>query len=78
MQVQIIMTEDEIREVLEEMSTDPQMITVSAYRANAELWPGNRISFIDTHLAYIKSHPNLNPQHYLSNLRLSIRKTPAR
>ena len=68
------MPEDEIAQALKDMVSDPKMITKSSFRANAILWPNNKISFVEAHLMYLKSHPTLNPEHYLSNLRLMIRK----
>ncbi|HSX24086.1 MAG TPA: hypothetical protein VLE74_03235 [Candidatus Saccharimonadales bacterium] len=70
------MEETEILEALQVMEGDPSLVTKSAYRANAEHWPGNSISFIEAHLFYLKSHPAVNPSHYLSNLRLMLRKKP--
>lgn len=69
------MDELEITDALKQMEDDPGLITLSAYRANAEMWPGNRISFVDSHLAYMKANPGVEPRHYLSNLRLRIKKT---
>lgn len=69
-----MLTEPEIRERLELMEADPQMITKPAYRANALLWPDNIIPFVDSHLEYLKSHKTTVPAHYLSNLRLMLRK----
>lgn len=68
------MPEDEIVVALKDMVVDPRMITEPSFRANPILWPGNKISFVEAHLMYLKSHPALNPEHYLSNLRLMIRK----
>lgn len=71
------MNEEEIRETLQKMEKDPNFVTESAYRANTEAFPKNRISFTEKHLSYLKnlkSHPTLTPEHYLSNLRLRIRK----
>lgn len=70
------MEETDITVALKAMQTDRSLVTKSAYRANAELWPGNRISFVDSHLVYLKSHPAVNPSHYLSNLKLMLRKKP--
>ena len=67
------MAPEEVIEALQKMEADPSYVTESAYRANADLWPGNRISFVDAHLLYLKSHPAMKPEHYLSNLRLMIR-----
>lgn len=68
------MEETEILAALRLLEDDPAFVTKSAYRANAELWPNNRISFVDCHLIYLKAHPALNPKHYLSNLKLMLRK----
>lgn len=68
------MDELEIREALTEMENNVQLITESSFRANALLWPDHRISFTDNHLAYLKSHPTTNPRHYLSNLKLMLKK----
>jgi len=70
------MEELDILSALKVMETDQSLVTKSAYRANSDLWPGNRISFVDAHLAYLKSHPAVNPAHYLSNLRLMLRIKP--
>lgn len=68
------MEETEILAALRLLEDDPAFVTKSAYRANAELWPNNRISFVDCHLIYLKAHPTLNPKHYISNLKLMLRK----
>ncbi len=68
------MEDDQIREALRLMEADPTLITKSAFRANTELWPTNSISFVEAHMAYLKARPGTNPQHYLSNLRLMLRK----
>ncbi len=70
-----LMTEEEIMEALRIMETDPNCKTEPAYRANTDLWPENSIPFSNNHLQYLKSHPNLNPRHYLANLRLMIKTT---
>ena len=69
-----MLTEDEIVARLVSMEADPNMITKPAYRANATLWPDNIIPFVDSHLEYLKSHKTVEPAHYLSNLRLMLRK----
>lgn len=71
---ELLMEEAEMQAILKAMEADPSLPTKSVYRANTELWPNNRMSFVDYHLAYIKAHPSLNPRHYLSNLQLMIRK----
>lgn len=70
------MEDTDILTALQAMEDNKELVTKSAYRANSDLWPGNRVSFVDSHLAYLKSHPALNPSHYLSNLRLMLRNKP--
>lgn len=71
-----LVDEEEIRTALEGMEDNPSLVTDSAFRANAEKWPENTISFVDRHLEYLRQHPKTDPQHYLSNLRLRLRKRP--
>ena len=68
------MTDEEIIEKLRALVADTGMITDSAYTANTDDWPSNRIPFIETHLKYLKAHPMTNPEHYIANLRLMIRR----
>lgn len=68
------MNVDEIKDELVLMEADSNLITMPAYRANAEVWPNNSIPFVDNHLEYLKQHPAVNPRHYLSNLKLMIRR----
>ncbi len=59
------------------MVTDGTYATVSSYNSNAQLYPDNDISFVDKHMRYLSEHQNVNPQQYLSNLRLMTRvRTP--
>lgn len=70
------MEEDEIRNMLQTMEANPSMVTRPAFRANTEKWPDNEISFVESHIAYLKLHPKTDPNQYLSNLRLMLRKHP--
>ena len=70
------MDEEEIRTALQVMEANPALVTKSAFRANTEKWPDNTISFVESHMAYLKLHPKTDPQHYLSNLRLMLRRNP--
>ncbi len=58
-----------IRLALEGMVSDASYNTEAKYTVN----PANSLSFVDKHLTYLCAHPKLNPQHYLSNLRLMTR-----
>lgn len=69
-----IMSEQDVMTALQVMEDDPGMVTESAYKANIEQWPDHRISFSDSHILYLKNHPALNPEHYLANLKLMIKK----
>jgi hypothetical protein len=57
------------REDLMKMMDDPGFNTTSTYSPSSE----ERMLFVDKHMKYLGQHPNLNPQHYLSNLRLMTR-----
>lgn len=70
------MDENEIKATLQAMEENPSLVTKSAFRANSEKWPDNTISFVENHLDYLRSHPKTDPEQYLSNLRLRIRKRP--
>lgn len=60
----------EVEKALRAMVEDSAFSTESSYSANAVIYPNNLISFVDKHMNYLKQHQNVNPTHYLSNLRL--------
>ena len=62
-----------IRRQLEKMETDALYNTSSSYSAKTEIYADNLIPFVDKHMNYLTSHPSLNPDIYLSNLRLMTR-----
>ena len=55
---------------LQEMEADKSYATISKYHSNTEKYPDNQISFSDTHIAYLKRFPSINPQQYIQNLRI--------
>ena len=63
----------ELRRILITMSQDAAYNTDSGYSANSQLYPDNLIPFVDKHMTYINTHPNINPQQYVANLRLMTR-----
>ena len=64
-----------IREKLLCKEQDPLLNTrASSYSANTELHPDGQILFVEKHLAYLMDHPMLDPDQYLSNLRLRLKK----
>lgn len=65
--------EAEITAALKGMQEDGGYKTGPSYNANAVLYPDNQMTFVEKHIAYLKSHPQLDPEHYLANLRLRIK-----
>ena len=57
---------DDIRAELTRMMNDPSYNTRSTYSAAAK----GDVLFIDKHLNYLSLHLSVNPEQYLSNLRL--------
>jgi hypothetical protein len=69
-------SEDGLRtqEILSEMTHDERFNTDSSYSADAVQYPNNLIPFVDKHMNYLNSHPGIDLDHYVSNLRLITRK----
>lgn len=63
----------EIERILQLMASDTTYNTKPSYSANSELYPDNLIPFVDKHLIYLSTHPGIDPQHYIANLRLMTR-----
>lgn len=63
-----------IKAILTAMERDISYNTESSYSANEVDHPEHNISFIDKHMHYLSEHPKVNPQQYLSNLRLMTRR----
>lgn len=66
-------TSDEITAKLLEYQNDPTMNTKGGYSPTAIDWPDNFVPFVEHHLAYLRDHKHVNPEHYLSNLRLMLK-----
>lgn len=60
----------EARATLEALLANVNHTTESGYHVNEALHPDNKIGFVDKHMEYLSTHPNVNPSYYLSNLRL--------
>lgn len=60
--------------MLEEMVADDSYNTEPSFSANSELYPNHQIPFVNKHIDYLKSHPSMDPQQYLANLRLMTRR----
>jgi hypothetical protein len=59
-----------IRQELTAMLSNQSYTTESTYIANSERYPDNQIPFVEKHMHYIATHPSVDPNHYLANLRL--------
>lgn len=68
------MPEEEIITRLKVLENDPTMKSESIYSPTATEWPDSRLPFIERHLAYLRTHKTVNPEHYISNLALMIKK----
>ena len=64
---------DEILSEIKNMIDSDKYNTESSYIADAEKYPNHEISFYDKHVDYLISHPNVNPNYYLANLKLISR-----
>jgi hypothetical protein len=59
-----------IKNILVEMTRDDHYNTISSYSADTSSYPDNLIPFVEKHMHYLNTHPNIDPEHYISNLRL--------
>lgn len=73
--VNFISTEkgQEIRNKFLLMAADATYYTASSYSANKLLYSDNLIPFVDKHMNYLVSHPMLDPDKYLANVKLVTR-----
>jgi len=62
-----------IRQTLIDMEGDVSLKTEPAYTANITAYPDMKMPFVENHLAYLSKHSEVEPAHYLSNLRLMLR-----
>ena len=60
----------QIKQTLLDMLGDAKYNTVASYSANSEKYPDNQIPFVDKHMGYLNTHPSVDINHYLANLRL--------
>jgi hypothetical protein len=58
------------RAFLEALLANTAHTTESGYHVNEELHPNNSIGFVEKHMEYLSTHSSVNPDYYLSNLRL--------
>jgi hypothetical protein len=60
----------EVKAILVKMQTDLLYATGSTYSANAEKHPDHLITFVEKHMEYLNTHPDVNPDQYVANLRI--------
>lgn len=65
--------ETEVVEKLQVLLEDETFRTLPGHSIDTELYPDYKIPFIQGHLNYLKKHPQVDPEHYLSNLRLMLK-----
>ncbi len=63
----------EIERILRSMSADAAYNTRSSYTANTLRYPDNLIPFVDKQMDYLRSHPAIDPKHFIANLQLMTR-----
>lgn len=59
-----------VKQILVEMTQNSAYNTTASYSANTTTYPDNSIPFVNKHMDYLNTHPNINPDHYISNLKL--------
>ena len=64
----------QLEQVLKLMVDDNLYSTQSSYSCRNDLYPDNLIPFVEKHLEYLRKHPNIDPNQYLSNLKLMTKK----
>ncbi|MGI9027403.1 MAG: hypothetical protein ACR2FM_00975 [Candidatus Saccharimonadales bacterium] len=65
--------ESEITDELQRMMEDASYHIKPGYSIDTETYPDNLVPFVESHLNYLKTHPQVDPMHYLANLRLMLK-----
>jgi hypothetical protein len=60
----------EIKKQLQSIAENVIYNTGPSYSANSEMYPDHRIPFVDKHMNYLISHPSLDADKYLANIRI--------
>ncbi len=61
------------RQKLQTMVADTSYNTAPGYTNDSTTYTNNLIPFADKHMNYLVTHPAVNIEHYISNLRLMTR-----
>jgi len=65
---------EEIKKRLMLMVESDTFSTSGTFTSDSEQYPDNVVPFVDKHIRYLYTHPKLDVEHYLANLRLMTRK----
>lgn len=65
--------EPQVTEELQSMLNDESFHTLPGYSIDGETYPNHVVPFIEEHVRYLTKHPQVDPAHYLSNLRLMLK-----
>lgn len=67
------MKESEITQKLQAMLKDDTYRTLPGYSIDTDQYPDHVVPFLEDHVNYLRRHRHINPEHYLSNLRLMLK-----
>lgn len=67
------MKESEIITELQALVQDDSYHTEPGHSIDTITYPDNNVPFIESHIGYLHKHPQVDPKHYLSNLRLMLK-----
>lgn len=59
---------------LETMELDMGFHTEPSFTIDIVKFPDHEMPFVTTHMTYLAKHSEVNPKHYISNLRIRLRK----
>ncbi len=60
-------------EELRQLEDDPSMNTIGAYSPTALEYPDQIRPFSEVHLEYLRKNKHVNPDHYISNLKIMLK-----
>ena len=74
---QVFINEEEIKQALLKMEQDANLSSKPSLMNDTDASSSIReVSFMERHMTYLREHPKVNPEHYLSNLRTMIKIRP--
>jgi hypothetical protein len=66
----------EVETILASMEQDDSYNTNRGFVRDTPQSEKRSVSFKELHMNYLKKHPKINPEHYLSNLRTMLKIRP--